>query len=636
MARGKGERNAGAVSKRYPEKCLAEEEIFSHIHRGNRIFVGTGCGEPQHLVRSLINYVETNPLAFFDTEVFHVWTLGVAPYTDERFRSNFRHNSFFIGNNTREAVNQGLADYTPVFLSQVPDLFRRRLVPIDVALVQTSPPDDHGYVSLGVSVDITKAAVENAALVIGQINSHMPRVHGDTFVHIRDLDFVVHHDESLLEYRTKVADDVAHRIGAYVARIVEDGDTIQVGYGSMPDAILANLRHKSHLGVHTELLTDGIIQLMREGAVDNTRKSIDRGKTVATFCLGSKETYTYLHDNPAIVFRTIDYTNDPLIIAGIKNMTAINTALQIDLTGQATAESIGRTFYSGIGGSADFMRGAILSSGGKTILAIQSTAKNGAYSRIVPFVNEGGGVTFGRGDLHYVVTEYGVAHIHGKNVRERAMDLIAIAHPDFRPWLIEEAKAAGLIYRDQTFIPGKEGEYPESLETHRTTKTGLRILLRPVKISDEPLLKDFFYSLSDRSIYRRFFSPRTDMPHEYLQKFVVVDYSKQMTLLVVIEREEREECIGLGQYSLSEGSNTGELAVVVKDAYQNQGVGSTLLSYLTLLAKKQGLFGLTAGVLIENKPMLSMLRRVFPDTAFAVERRIQAGVVEMTIAFREK
>jgi GNAT superfamily N-acetyltransferase len=357
---------------------------------------------------------------------------------------------------------------------------------------------------------------------------------------------------------------------------------------------------------------------------------------VATFCLGTRDTYDYIHDNPAVEFRTIDYTNNPLTIAGIKNMTAINTALQIDLTGQATAESIGRTFYSGIGGTTDFMRGAILSPGGKTILAIQSTAQKGEVSRIVPYLDQGSGVTFGRGDLHYVVTEYGVAHIHGKNVRERAMDLIAIAHPNFRPWLIDEAKAAGLIYRDQTYIPGKEGEYPEDLETYRTTRTGLRIFLRPVRISDEPLLKDLFYSLSDRSIYRRFFSSRTDMPHEYLQKFVIVDHSKQVTMLAVLDREEREECIGLAQYSLTAGSNTGELAIVVRDGYQNQGVGRELLSYLTLLAKKQGLFGFTADVLLENKPMLLLLHRVFPETDFGIDRKIQAGVVEMKIGFRGK
>lgn len=620
------------IKKEYPEKFLPEERVFAHIHRGDRVFIGTGCGEPQYLVQALVKYVETHPKAFFDAELFHVWTLGVAPYTDEKFRLNFRHNSFFIADNTRDAINQGLADYTPVFLSQVPGLLCRKLVPIDVALIQTSPPDDHGYLSLGVSVDITKAAAENASLVIAQVNSNMPRVHGDTFVHIDDVDLLVPHDEPLLEYEAEVPDDIAQRIGKYVARIVEDGDTIQVGYGSIPNAILSNLRDRKHLGIHTELLTDGIIELMRDGVIDNTKKTIDRGKTVATFCLGKRKTYDYIHDNPSIEFKTIDYTNDPLVISRIKNMTAINSALQIDLTAQATAESIGRIFYSGIGGSADFMRGSVLSPAGKTILAIQSTARGGEVSRIVPFLDKGEGVTFGRGDLQYVVTEYGTAYIHGKNVRERAMDLIAIAHPKFRSWLIKKAKESGLIYKDQTFIPGKRGEYPENLETYKMTKPGSRILLRPVKISDEPLLKDFFYSLSDKSIYRRFFSRRTDMPHEYLQKFVVVDYSKQMVILAVIEHEEREECVGIGQYSVVEATNTGDLALVVGDDYQNQGIGAELLSYLTVLARKQGLSGFTAEVLVDNKPMHLLIRKM----GFAVEKRIEAGVVEMKIPFDER
>ena len=383
------------------------------------------------------------------------------PYTGEKLRHNFRHNSFFIGKNTRDAINQGLAEYTSIFLSQVPELFYRKLVPIDVALIQTTPPDHHGYMSLGISVDITKAAVENASMVITQVNSHMPRVHGDTFIHINDVDFIISKDEPLLEYETKVPDEVAQRIGNYVGRIINNGDTIQVGYGSIPNAILTNLHTKKHLGVHTELLSDGIVELMKDGIIDNTKKRIDRGKTVATFCMGKKETYEYIHDNPGVEFRGIDYTNNPLIIAQHNNMVAINSALEIDLTGQATAESIGKMFYSGIGGQADFMRGAVLSPNGKTILTIQSTAENGTVSRIVPFLKEGAGVTLNRGDIHYVITEYGIAYLHGKNIRERAMELLSIAHPKFRPWLIEEAKSLNLIYKDQAFIPGERGKYPE-------------------------------------------------------------------------------------------------------------------------------------------------------------------------------
>ncbi len=623
--------NIEEMKRLYPEKFTSEDKIFSHIHRGDRIFIGTACGEPQYLVQALIQYVSSHPKAFFDAEVFHVMTLGVAPYTDEKFKHNFRHNSFFIGKNTRGPVNEGLADYTPVSLSEIPALFRRKLVPLDVALVQTSPPDIHGYMSLGISVDIAKAAVENASRVIVQVNANMPRVHGDTFVNIKDVDFIIPHDEPLLEYKEEVSSEICQGIGKYVARIVEDGDTIQVGYGNIPNAILLNLRHKKHLGVHTELLGPGIIQLMKEGVIDNSNKALNPGKTVATFCMGEKETYEYIHDNPSIEFRPIDFTNNPLVISRSKHITTINSCLQIDLTGQATAESIGKTFFSGVGGQRDFMRGAVLA-GGKTILVIQSTANNGQISRFVPLLPEGSGVTLGRGDIHYVVSEYGIAYLHGKNIRECAMQLITIAHPDFRPWLVEEAKNLNLIYKDQKFIPGKRGEYPEELETYRTTKTGLEIFFRPIKISDEPLIKDLFYSLSDESMYRRFISPRRDMPHRQLQEFVVIDYTKETAILAAIKTDEKEEIVGMGQYSINQDAHTAEVAFVVTDQYQNRGIGFQLLSYLSYLAQKQGLLGFTAEVLMENRPML----RVFEKAGFDIKRKSSTGIWELKMTFRHR
>ena len=618
----------------FPRKFVPEEEVFSHIHRGDRIFIGTGCGEPQYLVQALINYLKDRPRAVVDAEIFDIWTLGVVPYTDQKLKRNFRHDSFFIGDNTRDAVNRGDADYTPVFLSQVPDLFRRKLLPVDAALIQTSPPDAYGYMSLGISVDITKAAARSARLVIAQANAGMPRVHGDTFIHVEEVDFIIPYDEPLLEKKQTVSDDIANRIGSYVARIIQDGDTIQIGYGSIPNAILCNLMEKRHLGVHTELLSDNIVDLMKAHVIDNQEKSIDRGKTVATFCMGTAETYAFLHDNPGIEFRGIDYTNNPLIIARQKNMVAINSALEIDLTGQATAESIGKTFYSGIGGHADFMRGAVLAPNGKTILALQSTAKKGTVSRIVPFLGEGAGATLNRGDAHYVITEYGVAYLRGKNIRERAMELIAIAHPDFRPWLIEKAKEYNLIYRDQAFIPGKPGEYPQDLETYRTTKTGFEVFLRPMKISDEPLLKDFIHDFSDENLYRRFFSRRTDMPHEFLQKLVVIDYSENMAILAVVKEEEKEEIVGIGQFFLDHSTHYAELAFAVRDDQQNRGICSELLSYLTLIAKKRGLLGFTASVLVENRPMLHLLRGM-EEEGHVVQKNMDAGVFSYKITFKQ-
>jgi acyl-CoA hydrolase/RimJ/RimL family protein N-acetyltransferase len=616
--------------KAYPEKFVSEDEIFSHIRRGDHIFVASGCGEPQYLVQAMTRYVGSYPKAFFDTEVIHIYSLGLAPYTEAKYKANFRHNSFFIGNSTRDSINAGMADYTPISLSQVPSLLSSGVIRIDVALIQTSLPDEHHFLSLGVSVDIVKAATEKAKIVIAQINPNMPRVHGDGFIHIKDIDFIIPYDEPLLEVSKTKSSEVIKTIGKNVARLVQDGDTIQVGWGSLPNAVMASLYKKKNLGVHTELLSDGLVDLMKAGVIDNSRKTIDHGKTVASFSMGNKSTYDFLDNNPSISFRTLDYTNNPLIMARIENMVAINSALEIDLTGQATSESIGGIFYSGIGGHQDFMRGALFSKNGRTILAIKSTSRDDTVSRIVPALKEQAGVTLNRGDVRYVVTEYGIAYLHGKNIRERAMALISIAHPKFRPWLIEEAKKRGLIFKDQAFIPGKRGEYPEDLETYLTTKTGIQIFIRPVKISDESLLKDFFYSLSDKSIERRFISSRKDMPHERLQNFVVIDYTKEVVLVVIRGDRDNPVIVGVGQYGIDESTHTAEVAFAVRDDQQNSGIGFELLKYLTYLAKRQGLLGFTAEVLVENKPML----HVFEKGGFDIKRKIDSGVYELTLKFK--
>ena len=617
--------------RQFPAKFELLEVIYNRIHRGDTIFIGSACAEPQHLVQELIRYVKSNPKAFFDAEVLHVRSLGVAPYATEKFKQNFRHNSFFIGDSTRDAINKGLADYTPIFLSQVPELFYRGLARIDIALIQTSLPDEHGYLSLGISVDIVKAAAEMAKLVVVQVNSHMPRVLGDTFIHVDDVDFIVPYDELILEYGPEADTEIAQNIGKYVSRLIEDGDTLQVGYGRIPNAVLSHLSDKKHLGIHTELMTDSIVELMKKGVIDNSRKTINPGKTVATFCMGHTEAYKFLHDNPAFDFRTIDYTNDPLVIAKHNNMVAINSALEIDLTGQATAESIGTLSHSGVGGQADFMRGAVLARGGKAILTLQSTAASDVVSRIVPSLKEGAGTTLIRGDIRYVVTEYGIAYLHGKNMRERAMELIGIAHPKFRPWLIEEAKKLNLIYGDQAFMPGKSGEYPERMETYRTTKDGLNIFIRPIKISDEPLLKDFVYSLSDQSMYRRFMSVRKDMPHERLQDLVIIDYTREVAILVFTTHDEKKELIlGVGRYYIDPGMHTAEVAFAVRDDYQKQGIGTELLAYLTYLAKREGLLGFTAEVLAENRPML----HTFEKGGFDIKKTTVAGLCELKMTFK--
>lgn len=377
-------------------------------------------------------------------------------------------------------------------------------------------------------------------------------------------------------------------------------------------------------------MSDGLVDLIKAGVINNSRKTIDHGKTVASFCMGNKSTYAFLDNNPSISLRTLDYTNNPVMMSRIDNMVAINSALEIDLSGQATSESIGGIFYSGIGGHQDFMRGALFARNGKSILALKSTSKNDTVSRIVPALKEQAGVTLNRGDVRYVVTEYGIAYLHGKNIRERAMSLIAIAHPKFRPWLIDEAKKRGLIFKDQAFIPGKRGEYPEDLETYLTTKTGLQVFIRPVKISDESLLKDFFYSLSDKSIERRFISTRKDMPHERLQNFVIIDYTKQIVLVAIKGDVDNSYISAVGQYGIDDATHTAEVAFAVRDSEQNNGIGFELLKYLTYLAKRQGLLGFTAEVLVENKPML----HVFEKGGFDIKKKIDSGVYELTLKFK--
>ena len=621
--------NLGFWKGKYPEKFSDLQKIFGHIHRGDRIFVGSACAEPQYLVQSLIDYVQSNPKAFFDAEVLSIRSLGIAPYATEKFKQNFRYNSYFVGDSAREAVNTGLADYTPIFLSQVPNLFYRGLDRVDVALIQTTPPDAYGFVNLGIGVDIAIAAVEKAEVVIAQVNQFMPRIHGDGFLRLEDIDFIIPHDEDLLEYTPRADDQIAQQIGKHVAKLIADGDTIQVGYGSIPNAILKNLSQKNNLGVHSELISDGVVDLMRERVIDNSRKSVDRYKTVATFCMGKLDTYAFLDDNPAIEFRTIDYTNNPLIIARQDNMAAINSALEIDLTGQATGESIGHVFYSGVGGQADFMRSAVLSKGGKAILALKSTAKNETRSRIVPALSPGAGATLIRGDIHYVVTEYGIAYLHGKNVRERAMSLIAIAHPKFRDWLLEEAKKADLVYADQEMLTDERGRYPEELETYRKTRTGLDLFFRPIKFTDEPLLRDLYHHMSDRTMYRRFISKRKDIPHERLQPLVVIDYTREIAIVAIVGEGIYQTFVGIGRYYIDPTNHTAEVAFAVRDDYQRKGIGTELLAYLTFIAKRSGLQGFTAEVLVDNEPML----HVFDKGGFRIEKRGLAGVYEIKMMF---
>jgi acyl-CoA hydrolase len=417
-----------AWQEQYRRKILASREAMQCIQSGMRVYIHPGCAEPEALVEALM---ARGPFVK-NVEIVHLLTLGRADYIAPQMEGHFRHNAMFIGGNVRQAVNEGRADYTPVFLSQIENLFETGQMPIDFALIQVSPPDAHGFCSFGVGVDTTLTAARQAKFVIAQVNDQMPRTYGDSFIHVSDIDWIVEDSRPLCELQPIEITEVHHAIGRNVASLIEDGATLQLGIGGIPDAVLLELTGHKDLGIHTEMLSDSTIPLIESGVINGSRKSIHRGKIVTGFVLGTKTLFNFVNNNPAFEFHPNAYTNDPYVISENHKMVAINSALQVDITGQVCADSIGTFFYSGIGGQVDFIRGASRCKEGKPIIAIPSTAKNGTISRIVPMLDPGAGVVTSRGSVRYVVKEYGVAYLHGRTIRQRAEALIAIAHPKFR------------------------------------------------------------------------------------------------------------------------------------------------------------------------------------------------------------
>lgn len=583
---------------------ISEAKWRELVRPGDRLFIGSGAACPHGLIRSLLECGHI----LQDVEFVHIMTLGAVPWCDPKWADVVRVNSFFLGPGARDAVVEGRADYTPCFLSEIPRLFSEGIVPIDVALVSLSPPGPNGFCSFGVSVDVVASACRCADRVVGQVNGRMPSTRGGEGIALKELDGVLELDEELPALETEPPDPVADRIGRYVAQLIEDGSTLQLGIGTLPHAILKSLSGHRALGLHTEMMSDGVMECMRAGVIDNSRKTSHPGKGVVSFCMGGRELYEFVHENDALEFLPSEYVNDPRNIALNERMVSVNSALEVDLTGQVAADSVGWRFYSGIGGQVDFVRGAAMSRGGRPIIALPATAVGGDVSRIVARLSDGAGVVTSRGDVHFVVTEYGIATLRGRSIRERALELIQVAHPRFREGLLEEARRHGLVPAYGSIAPTTPEEIG-GVESLVFKAGGGRYTLRPLHPSDERRLQEFFYSHTPETILQRYGHAVKRMGRQRAYELVSVDQRKDLALGVFEVQGPRQLIHAVGRYFLDDGGETAEVAFVVGEDVRLLGFASRLLEAMAGVAFRRGLKGLWALVLADNQPMLNLFRK---------------------------
>jgi acyl-CoA hydrolase/GNAT superfamily N-acetyltransferase len=591
-----------------PEKLTSADDAVAMIARGSRVFIGTGCGEPQQLIKSMVG----NP-KLQDIMIYQMLSMTLAQFVDDpSFLRRFSLKLFFISSHMRKAAFEGKIDYLPTYLSQIPKLFSSQRIGLDVALVQVSPPDKFGYCSLGVSVDITRSGVQNARMVIAQVNPKMPKTWGDSFVHVDDLDYIVWHEEPLVEALPSVKDEkIAMRIAFFVNQLIDDGATLQIGFGHLPYAILKYLDDKKDLGIHTQLITDGFLPLFEKKVITNKRKSLLPGRVVASLCMGSEKIYDYVNNNPMFYFRSSEFVNDPTVIARNDNFVSISSALEVDLTGQVCSDSIGYRFYSGIGDQVDFLRGSAMSKGGFSIIVLPSTAQNGEVSRIVPHLSEGAGVATTRGDVNFIITEYGIAELQGKGIYQRVMELTQIAHPKFRDELIEFAKKRHYIFKDQLPPSSEDLLFLEAYKRNFTLKNGKTVEFRPLLPSDEFAYRNFFYSLQEKTIYFRFFYRMQLFSHEVVQKqWASVDYRKNMSIVGLVQKGGHKEIMAIGSYA--DDGGRAEVAFVVREDFQGMGTASFMLEMLEGIARENDYSGFSATVLKENAAMLHVFKKQYP------------------------
>jgi acyl-CoA hydrolase/GNAT superfamily N-acetyltransferase len=612
----------------YVEKKLTGKKAINMLKAGQRVFIGSSCGEPQYLMRKLAEASDN----FTDLEIIRLLSLESTPLTliaDETRDQSFNIRSFYLGSAKPKSIAKNKRFITPMNLSAVPRLFESRRLPLHAALIQVSPPDDFGWMSLGISVDITLAAAMSADLVIAQVNSRMPRVLGRSFIHVNDVDVIVEHEEELLTVGELPELETANLIGRLITRLVDDGSTIQISPGTTPQSILLALSDKNDLGVHTQFLTKDIMRLVSMGVITNREKGFNTGKLVASSAIGTNDLYEFLDDNPSIEFHPSDYVNDPGIISRHNKMLSMNVAMTMDLTGQVAADALSLNHFSGVTGMLDFIRGSSQSEGGKSILMLTSTNIDGKKSRIVPMLDDTA-IVVPRGDVQYVVTEYGAVNLFGKSLQERAMAMISIAHPDFRDELFFEARKMGLLGAERTLSESVHGIYPIKMEETRKID-GELITIRPAKPVDERRIQEHFYNQDKNDIYSRFFKTRTRFVRDDMESMYQIDYIKDLTLLAVVGEFGFGRVVGVGEYLLDQANNIAEVAFSVSKDWQGKGLGKILMKKLSEAARENGISGLMAYTLPRNQSMV----RLFKTLPYKVSTIYDGDVIELSCRFDE-
>jgi len=615
----------------YLQKTVSPLEAISRIKSGHRVFIGSGCGEPQILVKTLVE----NSNKFSGLEIVRLLgreTTSLAAIADKTKDTNLNIRSIYLGSTTNLTIAQQRRFITPMNMSDVPSLFTKRKLSLNVAMIQVSPIDDFGWMSLGISVDVTMAAARSADFVIAQVNPRMPRVMGQSFIHVNDVDLFVDYEEELLSVSpSKITSEAAISIGRHIANLIEDGSTLQIGLDSASQATVQGLSKKNDLGVHSQFLTDDIMHLYATGNINNKKKGLNEGKMVASMAIGSHNLYEFLNDNPAVDFHPSDYVNDPFVISQHNRMVSLNVAKHIDLTGQVSSEASAATRFAGVSGIPDFVRGARRSVGGKSILMIFSTSETekGIQSNIVPYIKDSV-VVVPRGDVHYVVSEYGSVNLFGKSLQERVIAMISIAHPMFREELFEAAKERGFIGAERSLGEAAKAVYPVQLE-ETLIINGAKIVVRPAKPVDERRIQEHYYSLPKEDVLTRFFCQKTIFARAEMETRSHVDYVNDLTFVAVVGEFGFGRVIAVAESMKLPDQNLAEVAFSVSTEYQGKGLGKFFLKKLAAVARENGIGGLMAYTFPSNKAMINL----FKTLPYKIKTQYEDGDLILSCRFNE-